>query len=29
MSFQHFYSLSPGRVHGSHLASIPEEIYRA
>lgn len=29
MSFQQFYGLAPGRLHGSHLSTIPEEIYRA
>lgn len=29
MSFQHFYGLAPGRVHGSELAKIPEAAYRA
>jgi hypothetical protein len=29
MSFQHFYRLAPGKVHGSELAKIPEAAYRA
>ena len=29
MSFQHFYGLAPGKVHGSELAKIPEAAYRA
>jgi len=29
MSFQQFYGLTPGRVHGSELAKIPESAYRA
>ncbi len=29
MSFQQFYGLTPGRVHGSELAKIPEAAYRA
>lgn len=28
MSFQHFYGLKPGTVHGSELAKIPEAAYR-
>jgi flavin reductase (DIM6/NTAB) family NADH-FMN oxidoreductase RutF len=28
-SFQHFYGLTPGKVHGSELAKIPEAAYRA
>jgi flavin reductase (DIM6/NTAB) family NADH-FMN oxidoreductase RutF len=28
MSFQHFYGLAPGKVHGSELAKIPEAAYR-
>jgi len=28
-SFQHFYGLTPDRVHGSELAKIPEAAYRA
>lgn len=28
MSFQQFYGLAPARLHGSHLSSIPEEVYR-
>jgi flavin reductase (DIM6/NTAB) family NADH-FMN oxidoreductase RutF len=29
MSFQHFYGLTPEKVHGSELAKIPEAAYRA
>jgi flavin reductase (DIM6/NTAB) family NADH-FMN oxidoreductase RutF len=29
MSFQHFYGLTPEKVHGSELAKIPEVAYRA
>ena len=29
MSFQQFYGLAPGQVHGSELAKIPEAAYRA
>jgi flavin reductase (DIM6/NTAB) family NADH-FMN oxidoreductase RutF len=29
MSFQQFYGLAPGKVHGSELAKIPEAAYRA
>ncbi|WP_428538817.1 flavin reductase family protein [Rhodopila sp.] len=29
MSFQRFYGLAPGQVHGSELAKIPEAAYRA
>ena len=29
MSFQHFYGLTPEKVHGSQLAKIPEAAYRA
>jgi flavin reductase (DIM6/NTAB) family NADH-FMN oxidoreductase RutF len=29
MSFQNFYGLAPGKVHGSELAKIPEAAYRA
>ena len=28
MSFQHFYGLRHGRIHGSTLATIPESLYR-
>jgi flavin reductase (DIM6/NTAB) family NADH-FMN oxidoreductase RutF len=28
MSFQHFYGLTPEKVHGSQLAKIPEAAYR-
>lgn len=28
MSFQQFYGLAPGRVHGSRLGRIPEHLYR-
>ena len=28
MSFQHFYGLAQGKVHGSELAKIPEAAYR-
>ncbi len=28
MSFQHYYGLAPGKVHGSELAKIPEAAYR-
>ena len=28
MSFQKFYGLRPGQLHGSRLASIPERNYR-
>lgn len=28
MSFQHYYGLAPGKVHGSELAKIPESAYR-
>jgi hypothetical protein len=28
-SFQHFYGLTPEKVHGSELAKIPEAAYRA
>lgn len=28
MSFQHYYGLRPGKVHGSELAQIPEAAYR-
>lgn len=29
MSFQKFYGLAPGELHGSRLASIPEQAYRS
>jgi hypothetical protein len=29
MSFQNYYSLAPGKLHGSALAGIPEAAYRA
>ena len=29
MSFQRFYGLAPGQMHGSELAKIPEAAYRA
>lgn len=29
MSFQHYYGLAPGKLHGSALAGIPEAAYRA